>query len=237
MKHLKNYAIVVAAGKGRRVGREINKQYIKINNKPIVAYTLEVLQKSISIDGIILVVGKGEIDYCREKIVNKYDLAKVISIIEGGKERVNSVANGIAKLPKDCSIVIIQDGARPFLSEEMIEMTITGAEEVGGAIVAVPVKDTIKVVNSNMEVEKTVDRSKLWSIQTPQAFKASLIKEIYQTLSEADKEITDDAMLFERAGYTVKIIMGSYRNIKITTPEDLFVAEEMIKKEKGESNV
>ncbi|KAB3533599.1 2-C-methyl-D-erythritol 4-phosphate cytidylyltransferase [Alkaliphilus pronyensis] len=227
----KNYAIVVAAGKGRRLGGKINKQYIEIYNKPIVAYTLEVFQRCEMIEGIVLVVGEKEIDFCKKEIVEKYGFTKIISVLAGGKERINSVHNGLKELPDQCEIVSIHDGARPFVTNEMINKSIIAAQEVGGAIVAVPVKDTIKAINSNMEVEKTIDRGKLWSVQTPQSFRFNQLKELYSKYLENGKDITDDAMLFEREGYPIKVIKGSYENIKITTPEDLFMAEEILRRE------
>ncbi len=223
-------AIVVAAGKGKRMGASCNKQFIKLRNKPILAHTLEVLQNSSSIDDIIIVVGEEEIDLCLDEIVNTYRLSKVKSVVAGGAERQDSVARGLEELKDGCSIVLVQDGARPFIDDEMIERSIRTAWEEGAAIAAVPVKDTIKQANSALEVEATLQRSSLWSVQTPQAFKLEILLEAYERLRENNMVVTDDAAAVESMGLKVKIVMGSYENIKITTPVDLIIAEEILKR-------
>ena len=228
--NVKATAIVVAAGKGKRMGANYNKQFIQLRNKPILAYTLEVLQKSNIIQNIILVVGETEVEFCKEMVVSKYTLDKVSHVIPGGSERKDSVQKGLLMLGDDCDVVLVQDGARPFLTEDMINMSIETAMLEGAVIVAVPVKDTIKIANDDMEVVETLERSRLWAVQTPQTFKKDVIIGAYQKLGDNQLEITDDASVVEGLGIKVKILMGNYKNIKITTPEDLLIAEEILKR-------
>jgi len=229
---LKTSAIIVAAGKGRRMGKDYNKQYIILGDKPIVAHTLEVFEQNSLIDEIILVVGKDEIALVKQDVIEKYNFKKVVSIIEGGDQRQDSVYNGLRAVNNECDIVLVHDGARPFVTDNIIEEGINVVNEAGACIAAVPVKDTIKVVNANMDVVNTPARETLWAIQTPQVFKYKLIMNAYEKLQNSDIKVTDDAMLIEALGHTVKIINGSYENIKITTPEDLIVGEGILK-EKG----
>lgn len=227
---MKISAIIVAAGKGKRMGEGYNKQYILLAGKPIVARTIEVFENVGSIDEIVLVVGKGEIDLARKDIIHKYNFKKVVKIIEGGTERQDSVYNGLKAIDVNCNIVLIHDGARPFITGNIIEKSIKAAKDAGACVVAVRVKDTIKVVNKNMEVDYTPDRDILWAVQTPQAFEHKLLLEAYKKLRADNIKVTDDAMLVEKLGHIVKIIEGSYENIKITTPEDLILGEGILKK-------
>jgi len=229
---LKTSAIIVAAGKGRRMGKDYNKQYIILGDKPIVAHTIEVFEQNSLIDEIILVVGKDEIALVKQDVIEKYNFKKVVSIIEGGDQRQDSVYNGLRAVNNECDIVLVHDGARPFVTDNIIEEGINVVNEAGACIAAVPVKDTIKVVNANMDVVNTPARETLWAIQTPQVFKYKLLMNAYEKLQNSDIKATDDAMLIEALGHTVKIINGSYENIKITTPEDLIVGEGILK-EKG----
>lgn len=229
-QRVKVTAIVVAAGKGKRMGANYNKQFIKLNNKPIVAHTLEKLENNNKIHNVILVVGEQEVEFCIDTIIKRYNLEKVSHVIAGGAERSDSVCKGLQRLEPDCDIVLVQDGARPFISQEIIDNSIEAALLEGAAIVGVPVKDTIKQVNDNMEVVNTLKRSNLWAIQTPQVFKREIIIEAYNRMEEIGIGATDDASLVEGLGMKVKILMGSYDNIKITTPEDLLLAEEILKK-------
>lgn len=224
-------AIIVAAGKGKRMGKEYNKQYILLYEKPIIVYTLEIFEKSQYIDDIILVVGQDEVDFAKEEIIKRYGLRKISKVIGGGKERQDSVYKGLLAIKDECDIVLIHDGARPFVQEKMIMETINIARERGAAIVAVPVKDTIKRVNPRQEVIDTPNRKELWSVQTPQTFQYSLLKKAYDKIQDKNIIITDDAMAVEGLGHPVKIVEGSYENIKITTPEDLIIAERILNKE------
>lgn len=226
---MKISAIIVAAGKGKRMGMNYNKQYILLANKPIVAHTVEVFENMNLIDEIILVVGKGEVDLVKGSIIDKYNFKKVVHVLEGGAERQDSVYNGLKAVSNDCSIVLIHDGARPFVESNIIEEGITVAKESGASVVAVPVKDTVKIVNENMEVSHTPNRETLWAVQTPQIFKYKLLLDAYEKLQNSNMKFTDDAMLIEKLGHIVKIIKGSYENIKITTPEDLILGEGILK--------
>lgn len=211
-------AIIVAAGKGKRMGLGYNKLLAKIDDKEIIVLTLEKFENSSSIDEIILVASEDEFDYFNQNIINRYGFKK-IKLALGGKERQNSVYNGLKKCD-NAEIVLIHDGARPYVDEDMIERSINAAREYGAATVAVPVVDTIKVVEDGFSVE-TPDRKKLYAIQTPQSFKYELILKAHEYAINNNILATDDTMLVERLGHKVRIIEGSYSNIKITTPNDI----------------
>lgn len=222
-------AIIVAAGKGTRMNMEINKQYIELEGKPVLARTLGEFQDCVQIDEIVLVVNEADILFCKKQIIEQYGLDKVKAIVAGGTERQKSVFNGLEAVRQDAEVVLIHDGARPFVSLESIQNSISAAMEFGGSVVAVPVKDTIKMSDGNGFISQTIDRSSLWSIQTPQAFRLDLIMKAHQKAVEDEFQGTDDAVLLERLGYQLKLIMGGYDNIKITTKEDLLIAEAIIK--------
>ena len=221
--------IVAAAGMSNRMGSKINKQFISINNKPILAHTLEKFEKCKYVDEIIVVAKEEEIDYCRKEIIKKYNFNKVSKIVRGGKERQDSVYNGILALNEKIDIVVSHDGARPFVKLENIIEGIKGAVEYGACVVGVPVKDTIKFVGNSEIVDKTPKRDMLWAAQTPQCFKKEILMEGYIKAIEDEFIGTDDSSFVERLGINVKMIMGSYENIKITTPEDLILAESILK--------
>ncbi len=233
-------AILLAAGAGRRMESSIAKQYMLLGDKPVIWYGLQAFEKSALIDTIILVVGKGEIPYAREEIVNKYGFSKVDTIIEGGEERYLSVKKALTeieinKLPiPDHDYVFIHDGARPFITDQILKDTYEAAVKHGASCAAMPVKDTIKVADRNGFVIDTPERSSLFSVQTPQVFSAPLIMRAYRLLSEylegpVDISITDDAMVVEHMiKHPVKLVPASYENIKITTPDDLEVAESLL---------
>lgn len=231
----KTSVIIVAAGKGSRMGMGYNKQYIILGNKPIVAHTINVFENSNLIDEIILVVGKDEVELAREDIVKKYGFNKVYKVIEGGEERFNSVYNGLKAVDINCDIVLVHDGARPFITENIIKKGIVSVMKYKAVVTAVPVKDTIKIVNKSNEVEKTLSRETLCSVQTPQFFKYELIINAYKKLQGNNINFTDDAMLMEKLGYSVKIINGNYENIKITTPEDLILGEGILRRRQEEN--
>lgn len=218
---MKTIAIIVAAGQGKRMGQP--KQFLKIDGKPMLAWTVAVFQKCKAVNGIILVVAEDQL-----ALAKKLKAAKLLSIVAGGKERQDSVRNGLAALPKTAQFVLVQDGARPAVTSKMINASLKIASETGAAVVGVPVKDTIKRVERRGErVVETVDRSGLWAAQTPQTFTAGIIKKAYERLGES---ITDDAMAVEKLGIPVKMVMGSYENIKVTTPEDLDLMATILKK-------
>lgn len=218
-------AIVLAAGVGKRMNSKIQKQYMLLGGKPVLFYALDAFEKS-RVDEIILVVGKGEIEYCRKEIVEKYKFHKVTKIVEGGKERYHSVYEGL-KAIDTADYVLIHDGARPFLDQQILVHAIEAVKQYQACVVGMPVKDTIKITTEDGFSKETPERKHVWMIQTPQCFSYPLIFEAYQKmLQNEDATITDDAMVLEKVkGLPVKMVEGSYRNIKITTPEDLLVAE------------
>lgn len=219
------FVLITAAGKGTRMNMEIFKQYIEIDGIPILARTIQAFQDCEMVDDIILVVNPDDIVYCKKNIVDLYGFDKVSIITAGGKTRQQSVYNGLKQINEKNSIILIHDGVRPFISEDSIIKCIEAAVEFGGACVAVPVKDTVKSVNEEGFIDKTLDRSRLWSVQTPQAFRYEMIYEAYRSADEVGFIATDDAMVAERLGHMLKIVQGSYFNIKITTEEDLILAE------------
>ena len=224
--------IIAAAGMSNRMGSKINKQFIAIDNKPILAHTLEKFEKCKYIDEIIVVTKEEEVEYCRKEIIKKYGFKKVTNIVRGGKERQDSVYNGILALNEKTGIVLTHDGARPFVKIESIEDGIRGVIEYGACVIGVPVKDTIKVIDSSNQVHHTPKRDLLWAAQTPQCFWTHLLKKGYEMASEEGIIGTDDSSLVEKIGHPVKMIMGSYDNIKITTPEDLIIADSFLREKK-----
>lgn len=221
-----NTAIVLAAGQGKRMNSKIQKQYLLIKEKPVLYYTLRVFEASPLIQEIILVVGKDEEAYCQREIVDNYQFQKVKKIVPGGKERYHSVYQGLLAA-EDCELVFVHDGARPFVTEEILQRTCEGAKAYQACAAGMPVKDTIKLADRDAFAVSTPDRSTLWQIQTPQTFSYPLLKEAYDRLMENEPSgITDDAMVIETmTDIPVKLVQGSYENIKITTPEDLKIAE------------
>lgn len=224
-------AIVLAGGSGKRMGTRVHKQYLLMGGKPVLYYSLKAFQDSDFIDEIVLVAGKGEEEYCRNEIVEKYGLTKVRKITAGGRERYESVWNGI-KESSDRGYIYIHDGARPFVDSEIISRAYECVAEAKACAAGMPAKDTIKVVDESGLVTDTPDRSRLWTVQTPQVFDAGMIKRAYSMLMEKGNiTVTDDAMVVEQMlEHPVKMFLGSYENIKITTPEDLKIAEVFLKK-------
>lgn len=219
-------AVVLAAGSGTRMGGETRKQYMLLNGKPVLSYCLKIFQESSIIDEIVLVAN--EPDFCREQILEKYHMDKVKQIVPGGRKRCHSVYAGLLAA-KGSDYVLIHDGARPFVTQEMIEASAAAAKQYGACAVGVPAKDTIKLADGEGFVAQTPDRSKLWQIQTPQAFSYDLICNAYRdVLKRQPDAVTDDAGIIEYGNYAkVKLVMGSYANIKITTPEDMAIASVM----------
>ena len=222
---MKNVAIVLAAGQGKRMNSKVQKQFLLIKEKPVLYYTLRAFENSELITEVILVTGKDEIEYCQKEIVEKYGFEKVRKIVAGGKERYHSVHNGIQAID-EAEYVFIHDGARPFVNNEMIARAYDAVAVHKACVVGMPVKDTIKIADEEGFAAQTPDRKKVWQVQTPQTFEYHLIKEAYEKLMIEEPEgITDDAMVVETmTNYKVKLVEGSYRNIKITTPEDLDIA-------------
>ena len=225
---MKLSVIIPAAGQGKRMKTEKNKQFLLLADKEILAHTINKFERESMVDEIIVVATEEEIDYCREEVVKKYKFEKVSQVIAGGETRQDSVHNGLKAVAKSSNYVLIHDGARPFITTELIEKVIKEVTEYEAAAVGVPVKDTIKVINSDNMIINTPDRSKLVAIQTPQAFDKELITTAYQKALSDDYTGTDSASLVERMNQTVKLVQGSYENIKITTPEDLEVGEKIL---------
>jgi len=222
---MKADAIVVSAGKGQRFAEGRKKQFLALAGKPILAHTLDKFETCPLIRSICLVVALEDMDYCLKEIVEEYRFHKISQIVPGGKQRQESVKNGIEALPGDTEIVAIHDGVRPLVTREIIEESIHAAARFQAVVIAIPVKDTIKQVDPKGIVLKTLDRETLWQVQTPQTFQAKVIREAFHRAMEDGFLGTDDASLVERLGVEVHVLPGSYTNIKITTPDDLALAE------------
>lgn len=233
---MKICAVVLAAGQGKRMNSKVAKQYLLIHNKPVLYYSLMAFEES-EVEEIVLVTGAGEEEFCRKEIVDKFQIKKVKTIISGGKERYHSVANGLGAC-KDCGLVLIHDGARPFLDQDTIKRCIQAAKKFGACVAGMPVKDTIKIASEDGFVASTPNRNYVWMIQTPQTFRYDLIAPAYKKLLEEEEvlkekgiNITDDAMVAEYfTGQRIRLVEGSYKNIKITTPEDLQASKNFFEK-------
>ena len=219
-------AIVLAGGRGKRMNYHKSKQFIEIKGKPVLVYTLEKFIYNKSIDEVILVLPEDEVDYCKKEVLQRYSL-KVDRIVIGGKERQDSVFNALEALEK-ADIVLIHDGARPFISEKIIEEGIKYANIYGAAAPGVTPKDTIKIKNEDNISVDTPDRNTLVAVQTPQCFKYDEIYQCHRKIKEENAIVTDDTSVVERYGHKVYLYEGDYTNIKITTPEDLILAERLI---------
>jgi 2-C-methyl-D-erythritol 4-phosphate cytidylyltransferase len=226
---MKTIAIVPAAGTGERMGTNRKKPYLLLNKRPLLYYTLTALDSIASIAQIIVAVAPGDERFCQQQVLEKFHFNKSIQIIPGGSSRQESVRRLLERVPEDTQLVLIHDGARPLITPELLEQAIAETMVWKATVLAVPVKDTIKSANDTLQIEKTISRERLWAIQTPQTFERSVIQEAHQRASQEGFIGTDDAALVERMGVQVKIVMGSYDNIKITTPEDLIVAEALLK--------
>lgn len=248
MKKKRCTAIVLAAGSGSRMKSNVAKQYMLLQGKPLIWYSLQAIEESSVIDDCILVTGAEDISYVRDEIVGRYGFSKVDMIVAGGKERYDSVYNalraiddGELSVPNEDGYLFIHDGARPFLTEKILQRSYEEVLNAGACVVGMPVKDTIKIADQAGYAEQTPDRSCVWQIQTPQVFETPLIIEAYTNLMKKKDElagegirVTDDAMVVESfTGHKVKLVEGSYENIKITTPEDLVIAEALMQHEKG----
>jgi len=217
-------AIVVAAGSSRRMGG-VDKVFARLGGKPVLARVIDAFQRCNPIDQIVVVLSKQNLERGR-RLVAEQGWSKVTEVYLGGKRRQDSVVAGLSRL-KNCHWVVIHDGARPLVTVDLIERGLAEAEETGAAVAAVPVTDTIKVAGDDRLVKETPPRHNLWAVQTPQVFRFDIIAEAYR---QAKEEVTDDASLVEQLGYRVKLYMGSYDNIKVTTPDDLAMAEVLCQK-------
>ena len=236
MEKARCVAVVLAGGRGRRMGSAVAKQFLMIQDRPVLYYSLDAFEKSEVIDEVILVAGKGQVGYCREEIVDKYGFQKVKAIVEGGAERYHSVWAALELLEQEHmkeGYVFIHDGARPFVDGQIIRRAYEEVCRSHACVVGMPVKDTIKIADEQGRIDMTPKRSLVWQIQTPQVFSAHLIIPAYKEVIEHEQElleqgiqITDDAMVVENVyRCPVRLVEGAYENIKITTPEDLKIAE------------
>jgi len=221
-----NYAIIVCAGSGNRMGISVKKQYLLLNDKPILYYTLRAFELNEKIKGIILVSPAEDIEYCKKEIIELYGLTKVLKVVAGGKTRELSVYNGLKELDDtDCDIVIIHDGVRPFIKDINIDNGIKYAWLYGVSACGIKLKDTVKIVNKNNFVKYTLNRDELISIQTPQCFKYEIIREAFEKFKTSLEDFTDDTSIVAQYGKKAYIYQGNYENIKITTEEDLLLAK------------
>lgn len=228
MEHKVYYNVVIpAAGQGKRMNAGKNKQFVEIGGKPIIIHTLEVFEQDHWCKQIVLIINEAERGIF-EELISKYGIRKVKQIVPGGNERQLSVHNGLRVLIDDM-IVLIHDGARPFVEQRLIHDLVIHASDTGAAILAVPVKDTIKRVENRL-VNETIDRSALWIIQTPQAFRLSIVRQAHDEALKKGVIGTDDASLVELIGSPVSIVEGSYDNIKLTTKEDLIFGNAILEK-------
>lgn len=218
--------IILAGGKGKRMGSTVSKQFIEIKDKPILYYTLNKFINNKNIDNIVLVLPKDEIEYCKKEVLEKYSL-KVNKIVEGGAERQDSVYNALKSI-SDTDIVLIHDGARPIISDRVIDEGIKYARVYGAAAPGVMPKDTIKVKNAENFSINTPDRNTLVAIQTPQVFKYDNILKCHEKVKQNGDIVTDDTMVAEKYGHKVYLYGGEYTNIKITTPDDIILAERLL---------
>jgi 2-C-methyl-D-erythritol 4-phosphate cytidylyltransferase len=214
--------LIPAAGFGERMNLDLAKPLVKLKNKPIIIYTLEIFESHPLIDEIVLIFNKEGLQVVRD-FVKEYKLKKVARVIAGGATRKESVRNGLEVVDSKTKFVVIHDGVRPFVDEGCITRVIEEAKECGAAVLGVPVKSTMKKIKPNMEVDSTLKREQIWEIQTPQVFERELIQKAYLTASK--HSVPDDAALVELMGKKVRVVMGSYFNIKITTQEDLVFAD------------
>lgn len=222
-------AIVLSAGKGTRMNSAVAKQYLELKGRPVLYYPLKAFEDSLT-DEIVIVTGKEDIEYVQREIVDRYDIKKVRAVVAGGEYRFSSVYNGLIAADENTEYVFIHDGARPLVTPEMIEKLYNEVKEKKAVVAACPAKDTIKVVDESGRVVSTPPRSSLWQVQTPQTFEYKLVKSAYNKLMESgDVSATDDAMVVETYGEVpVYLIDTGYSNIKITTPEDMKLAEVLL---------
>jgi 2-C-methyl-D-erythritol 4-phosphate cytidylyltransferase len=212
------------------MGKAVAKQFLPLGDRPMLAHTLLAFQRASEIDEIIPILSEEDMENCLRDVIERFHITKVKTLVVGGKERQDSVSHGLQKVEKDASVILVHDGVRPFVTSDMIRECVDLAKKGQCVTVGVPLKDTIKEVDDTGTVRKTLERSRLWAIQTPQAFPAKVLRKAYEESYRSKVCATDDATLVERTGCSVRVIMGSYENIKITTPEDILLAEEILKR-------
>jgi len=226
---MKTAAIITAGGIGKRMGAGLPKQYLEVAGKPIIVHTIERFVGLAGIDQVIVTVPPGDESSFAADILSPFALNEMVTVVTGGAERQDSVSNGLLAVADDVEIVLVHDGVRPFIKKDIIERSVKCARDSGACVVAMPLKETIKRVNENGNVEETVDRSTLWGAQTPQVFRRDILRKAFDKAKGEGFYGTDDTMLVERLGLPVNVVEGDYHNIKITTIEDLAIAEAIVK--------
>ncbi|MGZ8384190.1 MAG: 2-C-methyl-D-erythritol 4-phosphate cytidylyltransferase [Nitrospira sp.] len=222
-------ALVPAAGRGLRMGGPIPKQFLSLGGQPILVQSLRILQASPVIHEIILAVPQAERQYCLDHILATGEFGKVMKVVSGGAQRQDSVRHALAEVGEDTEIVLVHDAVRPFLTEDMIQRVVYAAVQHGAAIIALPMRDTVKYVGADGVIERTVDRRPLWLAQTPQAFRRAWLEEGHRRALLDGTQATDDADLVEQIGKPVVVVEGSGENIKVTRPEDLVIGEAILR--------
>ena len=220
-------ALIPAAGQGRRLGAAVAKQYLSLGGTPILVRTLRVFEENPLVNGIVLAVQPGRQDRLQDDFLRSYPCHKLLRVVAGGAGRQESVARALEAVPAGAELVVIHDGVRPLLGQELLSAVIEAARRSGAALAAVPVRDTVKQVEGGL-VRATLDRSSVWLVQTPQAFSADLIRRAHEKAASDGIQGTDDAALVERLGIPVEVVTGSEENIKVTTPADLIFAEAIL---------
>jgi 2-C-methyl-D-erythritol 4-phosphate cytidylyltransferase len=223
-------AVIVAAGEGKRMGGSARKQFARVGGKPMIAYTLEVFEALDLVDHMVVVVPRDSTEWVREEVIEAYGFKKVHAVVGGGEARQQSVYNGLKGLKDKTTIAVIHDAVRPLVSEALLRRVIDAARKTGAAITAVPARDTVKQVESG-QIVGTLDRRLLWLAQTPQAFAYNAIADAHRKAAEEHFTATDDASLLEKYGTKVTVAVGSYSNLKITSPEDMPIFEYFLKQE------
>jgi 2-C-methyl-D-erythritol 4-phosphate cytidylyltransferase len=221
-------ALVPAAGRGLRMGGAVPKQFLSLGGEPLIVQSLRTLQAAPVVDQIVLAVPLSDVEYCENEIVSRHRLTKVTKVVAGGAERQDSVRYALAQVHIDTEIVLIHDAVRPFMTLQMIAEVVAAAKERGAAIIALPMRDTVKQVRTDGTIARTVDRTPLWLAQTPQAFRRDWIEAAHKKAHVEGIRATDDAFLVEWLGYSVAVVEGSGENIKVTRPEDLVIGEAIL---------
>ena len=228
---MKVAAIIAAAGLGTRMQQDTPKTYLQLAGKPILIHTLEVFEKVPDVNEVLVVVHPEDLEFCQEEVIDAYPLKKVLRLVPGGKERQDSVYNALKVLKKEdaeLDVILVHDGVRPLVDPAQVRKVVAAARRHGAAILGIPCQDTLKRVNSKGIVVDTVDREELWQVQTPQAFQAALLWRAYQEAMNRGFYATDEAALVEALGETVVVVPGTCLNLKITTPDDLKMAEAIL---------
>lgn len=227
--------IVAAAGRSERFGVGDNKVFLSLGSKPILAYTLDMVEESPAVQEVVVVTREEDLERCT-RLVQERGYGKIKKIVPGGEERQDSIAAGLGEIAMEAELVAVHDGARPFITSDLLKKVIETARSTGAAVAAIPVKDTIKQARPDRTVARTFERQYLWSVQTPQVFRRDWLAEAYHYAAAIDRRATDDATLVEMLGKPVTIVVGDERNIKITTPGDLLLAEAFLGGERPDAD-